>query len=52
VVEADPDDDLCIVAAVEGDAGQIVSGDPHRLDVTTYRGITIVKPAEFVKVFD
>lgn len=50
VVERDPDDDKIIVAAVEGDADIIVSGDNDLLALKVYRGIEIVTPAEFIKL--
>ncbi len=50
VVERDPDDDKIIIAAVEGDAEYIVAGDPDLTDLGIYKGIQILKPAEFVKL--
>lgn len=50
VVERDPDDDKIIIAAVEGDAEYIVAGDPDLTDLGIYKGIKILKPAEFVKL--
>ena len=44
----DPDDDLFVTAAVEGQADYIVSGDPHLLDLGEYLGVKIVSPRELV----
>lgn len=48
VVQDDPDDDKFIVAALEGDADYIASGDPHLKRLKEYRGIKILSPAEFL----
>lgn len=50
VVARDPDDDKVIIAAIEGRAKYIVTGDADLTDLKSYRGITIVRPAEFVKL--
>jgi putative PIN family toxin of toxin-antitoxin system len=50
VVERDPDDDKIVVAAIEGDADIIVSGDQDLLALRVYRGIEIVTPAEFIEL--
>src|SRR6266487_1647356 len=50
VVEADPDDDKYLSAALEGRAEYIISGDHHLLDVKDYAGIKILPPAEFLKL--
>jgi hypothetical protein len=52
IIEQDPDDDKVIIAAVEGGAEAIVSGDDDLLNLKAYRGIRIVSPAEFIKVLD
>jgi putative PIN family toxin of toxin-antitoxin system len=44
----DPDDDKFLACAVAGNTGVIVSGDKHLLKLSGYKGITIVKPAQFV----
>jgi len=43
-VEADPDDDKFLEAAVAGDVDYLVSGDNHLLDLESFRGINIVEP--------
>ncbi len=50
VIKEDPDDNQVIVAAVEAEADCMVSGDPHLLNLGSYRGIEIVPPGQFVKM--
>jgi len=50
VISEDPEDNKFIVAAVEGDADYIVSGDWHLRNLKSYRGIRIVSPSEFVRI--
>jgi putative PIN family toxin of toxin-antitoxin system len=52
VVVADPDDDRVLEAALASDAEVIVSVDKHLLRLGTWRGIRIVRPAEFVGEFE
>jgi len=46
----DPQDDMFLAAAVEGEAEYVVSGDKDLLSVGAYRGIEIVSPAGFVRI--
>ena len=48
VIPEDPEDDNILIAAVEGKADCIISGDKHLSNRKTYRGIPILTPAEFV----
>lgn len=48
VVAQDPEDDSIIIAAVEGKADCIISGDGHLKALGSYQGIQILSPAEFV----
>jgi putative PIN family toxin of toxin-antitoxin system len=48
VVTQDPEDDNILIAAVEGKANCIISGDKHLTKLKTYQGIPILTPAEFV----
>jgi putative PIN family toxin of toxin-antitoxin system len=48
VVKEDPEDDTIIIAAVEGNADCIISGDSHLKDLGTYQDIPILTPAQFV----
>jgi predicted nucleic acid-binding protein len=43
-----PDDDKFIVCAIAGNCAIIVSGDKHLLRVSGHKGITVLKPMEFV----
>ena len=48
VIEDDPEDDTILIAAVEGKADCIISGDKHLKKLGTYQGIPILSQAEFV----
>ena len=48
VIEKDPEDDTILIAAVEGHADCIISGDKHLKDLGQYQGIPILTPADFV----
>jgi len=48
VVKEDPDDDLFVAVALEGEAEYIVSGDPHLLQVKEVHGVQVVTPREFL----
>lgn len=50
VIAEDPPDDKFVVAAVEGKAGYIVTGDEHLRKLGSYQGIKILTPREFVKI--
>ena len=45
---ADPDDIMVISCAVAADACCIISGDPHLLDLGSYKNIAILNPATFI----
>ena len=47
-VSDDPDDDKYLVAAVEGRATFVVTGDPHLLGVKEHGGVRIVSPRQFL----
>lgn len=47
VVAADPADDMLLAAAVEGGAEVLVTNDVEVLKLETYRGVRILRPAEF-----
>ncbi len=49
-VVRDPGDDKFVIAAVEGKAKYIVSGDKDLQVLGSYKGIKIVSPAEFLKI--
>ena len=48
----DPDDNLLLALALDGGADYIVSGDKDLLDMVSFREIPIVKPAEFLAMFE
>ena len=51
VVAADPADDMLLAAAVEGDADVLVTNDAEVLKVGEYRGVIVLRPAEFMSRF-
>lgn len=48
LAKEDPDDDHYLITAIEGKAQVVISGDKHLLDLKTYQGIKIMKPADFL----
>lgn len=46
----DPDDDKFFAAAIEGAAAYIVSGDADLQAIGSYRGITVLSPAKFLRI--
>ena len=46
----DPDDNMFLAAALEGDADFIVSFDTHLRALKHYHGIQIVSPSQFLKI--
>jgi predicted nucleic acid-binding protein len=49
VIQEDPDDDIFLNTALDGKADYIVSGDPHLLDLSKYKGIKIVTVDDMLK---
>jgi putative PIN family toxin of toxin-antitoxin system len=49
VVTADPKDNMILECALESNAGIIVSGDQHLLDIEEFKGVQIVSPADYLK---
>ncbi len=47
-VTEDPDDDMVVACAVEGNAAYIITRDQHLLRMGTYQDIVVVSPEEFV----
>jgi putative PIN family toxin of toxin-antitoxin system len=47
-IRADPADDRVLEAAAEGQAGAIVSGDRHLLQIDPWRDIRVLSPAAFL----
>jgi predicted nucleic acid-binding protein len=51
VIAADPADNQILACALSGKAHVIVSGDRrHLLQLKEYKGITIVRPVDFLRV--
>jgi putative PIN family toxin of toxin-antitoxin system len=48
VVTDDPDDDHFLACADSGGADCLVTGDPHLLKLGSYKGISILSPADFL----
>ncbi len=51
VVE-DPDDNIFLACAIEGDAHYVVTGDKLFLKLKEYKGIKIITPTQFLKKID
>lgn len=49
LVVADPSDDAYLLAAAEGEADYVVSGDHHLLAFRKYEGIQIIPPRVFLQ---
>lgn len=47
-IERDSADNRVLECAVEAEAQYIVSGDPHLLDLDSFRGISISNPRQFL----
>ena len=52
VIEADPDDNIFLEAALAGAAAYVVSGDSHLLQLKSFRGIAILSAREFLAQLD
>ncbi|HLD57876.1 MAG TPA: putative toxin-antitoxin system toxin component, PIN family, partial [archaeon] len=52
VIKEDPDDNVILESAIVAGANFIVSGDPDLLNLKEFNGIKIVKPREFVEIFN
>ena len=50
IVAQDPSDDIYLQAAIQGDAGFVVSGDKHLLKLKEHQGITILPPRLFLAI--
>jgi uncharacterized protein len=51
VVEEDPEDNVFIDCAVEGEVDYLVSKDNHLLKLKDFKGIKIVTPKEMMEIF-
>lgn len=52
VIKNDPSDNKVLECAVAAKARFVVSGDKHLLNLGNFRGIKIVNPAEFLKIYE
>ena len=52
IIKEDPKDNKFLDCAVSANTGYIISGDEHLLSLKEFKGIKILSPAEFVKLFD
>ncbi len=48
-IVADPKDNHILACAIDGQADYLVTGDPHLLSLSTFEGILIVTPDQFLK---
>jgi predicted nucleic acid-binding protein len=48
VIRADPSDDKFLECALVGNAACIVGGDKHLLNLSQFKGISILNPRDFV----
>lgn len=48
----DPNDDMFLDAAVAGRAKYIIARDPDLVDMESFRGIKIVTPQQFMKIYE
>jgi predicted nucleic acid-binding protein len=48
-VEADPDDNIVLEAALTVGADYVVSGDSHLLDLGTFQDVPILTPDDFLE---
>ena len=49
VITEDPDDNRILECAVAANADFIITGDPHLLKIQSFKGIRIMRPAEFLQ---
>lgn len=52
VLRNDPDDNMVLATAVEGQADYLVTGNTKHFPSEEYQGIKIVKPQEFVAILN
>jgi len=52
VITRDPDDDTILACAVAARAEWLISGDDHLLRVKRYKGIPIVTPSQFSRIWE
>ncbi len=52
IVKEDPDDNKILECALEGNVNYIITQDNHLLKLKEFRGIKILTPKEFLKIFN
>ncbi len=52
IIKEDPSDDKFISCAQAGKAKIIISGDQHLLSLTSYKGLKILSPSEFLEEYN
>ncbi|MBI2044922.1 putative toxin-antitoxin system toxin component, PIN family [Candidatus Pacearchaeota archaeon] len=52
IVKDDPDDNMVINCAAEGDVDYVVTQDNHLLKIKEFKGIKILNPEEFLEIFE
>ena len=52
VITEDPDDNIILECAVEGNVDFIISQDKHLLNLKEFRGIKIMNPTDFLREVD
>ena len=52
VIKRDPDDDKILACAVTAQAEWLISGDDHLLSLERYKGIPIVTPSQFSRIWE
>lgn len=52
IVTDDPDDDIIMNCALSANADFVVSGDSHLQKLKKFKGINIVSPTEFLRIFE
>ncbi len=50
IIKDDPDDNIILECALEGNADYIISGDEHLLGLKEFKGIKIISPKEFLNI--
>ncbi|MBN1694508.1 putative toxin-antitoxin system toxin component, PIN family [candidate division WOR-3 bacterium] len=51
IIKKDPQDNTLLECAIESEADFIISGDAHLLELSEFRKIKILKPADFLKQY-
>jgi putative PIN family toxin of toxin-antitoxin system len=51
VIKRDPDDDRILACALAAEAEWLISGDDHLLRLRRYKGISIVTPSRFSRIW-